>query len=335
LPDIATEDAAFGTQIHDALAKQDSSGLDGEQLKIYEQCVEMVEKLTEQFFGPEANDLKRWVEQRFWVKIKGQWEHSGKPDLVLRSPTKALAIEYKTLPGEVGGVAENAQLRDQIVFAGRHLLADVVGGAIVQPLVTMSPSIVLYDKDSIAKAEAEMFARVEASNTPDAPRVAGESQCKFCKARHECKEHQRLVAVSVPALPMHELALVSVKDWTPEQRAQFCEAMPIATKWIEEVKKQIKASLTENPESVPGYKLEPGDMMRPISDPEALHQRFVAAGGNSADFLKCVEVGKGDFEKAVRAATGLKGKGLKAKMDELLSGLTEDKQKDASIAKAK
>lgn len=332
--EIENPDSDFGTAIHLALATGDSSNLDGSQLKIFEMCQEITDGLIQTYFGSEAATVKRFIETRFWCKVRGQYEHSAKPDLVLRSPTKALILEYKTLPGDVQGVARNRQVRDQVVLIARHLLVKEVGAAVVQPLVTMSPNIVQYNEEAINISEREMFVRVEASNDENSERRAGKHQCGFCRARVDCKPYLEMVSVSVPTKTLHELAVTAVASWTPEQRAQFLEQKPIATKWIDEVNKEMKRMVDADPSCIPGWELQPGSIKRPVRDIAALHDRTIALGGNTESFLACVDMGKGDFESMIRKITGLKGKALKAKMDELLAGITDEVPDAKSLGRA-
>jgi hypothetical protein len=143
-----------------------------------------------------------------------------------------------------------------------------------------------------------------------------------------------MIAASAPSPVLHHLALAGVESWTPEQRAAFCNALPLAVKWLEECKKRMVALLEAEPTAVPGWTLEPGSIKHPVRDIEELHNRFVASGGATAEFLKCCNIAKGDFEKAVREATKLKGKALNTKIGELLLGLTEAKQDRPSLARA-
>lgn len=334
-PDIKTDDADFGTAIHLALATGDTSKLDAQQLNIYEQCEEITNKLVQDHFGPQAATAKRFIEERFWCKVDKQWEHSAKPDLVIRSEDKALIIEYKTLPGAVLPADRNSQLRDQVVLVGRTLMVKNVAGAIVQPLVTMSPQVVQYDEASMSIAERELFDRVRGSNDPNSPRNAGRHQCAFCRAKVDCKEYLTMVSLAAPTKPLHELAAIAVANWTPMQRAQAAEQMAIANKWLAEVKEQLKKMITGDPESVPGWYLEEGSVKKPVNDIATLHERFIALGGTTADLLACTEIGKGDFEVKVREVTKLKGKALKAKIESLLEGITENKQDAPSLARKK
>ena len=108
----------------------------------------------------------------------------------------------------------------------QYPLNEVIG-LVVQPLVTHSPEPVLYTLADIAEAEKRMFARVIASNAPNAPRVAGETQCKFCLAKSTCVEFSRYAGAMLPAsdiVPMISAARTKafktpMAEWTGEQCA--------------------------------------------------------------------------------------------------------------------
>jgi hypothetical protein len=336
LPDIQTEDADFGTQIHTALAKSDDSGLSPEQQSIFEGCKQIELEMVKQFFGPDWEKAKAIREQRFWCKIKSgdganEYEHSGQVDVCYRLGTKALIIEYKTLPGDRPGVATNGQLRDQAVLVRGGLLVSEVGVGLSQPLVSYDPTICMYDEAALAQAEKEMFARVLASNSPDSPRTPGKPQCDFCKAKLQCAEYQKWAAVTVPGTS--SLVDTPVVEWTPAQRATFCEQLPLATKWLESCKAEMKRLLKADPEAIPGWTLEDGNTRSWVVDPNALHQRFLESGGKTEAFMAAVAITKEKLTLAVREATKLKGKALERKVADLLAGLTESKQNDSSLAK--
>lgn len=329
LPDSEESEAAiFGTAIHEALKTDDPSKLQSDALSIYEGCMEIREKLIMEKFGMDASKVTRVKEERVWW-TGSNLQHSAQLDLLCKLNNEGLIIEYKTLTGEVEDATVNEQLRDQVALAaGAHKLTEI-DVAVVQPLVTYTPRVVRYTIDTIKRAQVEMAERVKASNDPNSKRIAGAVQCKFCKARFTCKEYSEFVSLAVP-IAMYSLTS-PVNTWTPEQRALFCERYPIATKWIEETKSQIKELIRINPESVPGWRLAPGDIRKTINNPGELHTRFIQLGGTTEQFMAAIEVGKGALEKQMRAATGLKGKSLKAKIDEILAGVVEEKQCDSSL----
>ena len=332
LPDVPSEDASFGTAIHEALKSDDPSKLESDQLSIYEGCMEIREKLILEKFGMDAGKVDRIKEERFWWRDDGIM-HSGQVDLLVKLGTEALIIEYKTLPGEVEPATVNEQLRDQVALAAGAYKFTEIDVAVVQPLVTYTPVPVRYNLESIARSQQDMANRVKASNDPASKRTAGALQCKFCKARFTCVTYSDFIALAVPQA-MYSLT-APVHTWTPQQRALFCERMPVATKWIEECKSQIKAMIEKDKESVPGWQLSPGDIRKSINNPNVLHARFLQAGGSTEQFMSIIEVGKGALEKQLRAATNLKGKAFKAFMDEILVGIVDEKQNAPSLEKIK
>jgi len=202
--------------------------------------------------------------------------------------------------------------------------------AIVQPLVTWTPELCRYTKEHLEQAEQEMWDRVRKSNDPNAQRFPGEIQCKWCKAKSTCPEYSRWIAVMVPT--MTDLS-TPVAEWTPEQRALFCERRSIAQAWLDDCEGQMKMLLAKDPESVPGWMLKEGQKRESVKDPQELFNRFVGEGGTIEQFMECVKITKGDLETQVRAVTSLKGKPLKAKLETLLEGITETKQNAPSLAR--
>lgn len=351
IPDSESDDARFGRRVHAALAKRDPSTLTTDQVDIYESCVAIEEKVVEKFFGPDRANAKTFIEQRFWVKVKARipnpgyeggpgaevqhkdvyYDHSGQPDKIYRIGPRALIIEYKTLPGEVAASPENQQLRDQVVLAARSLVVPEVMVVVIQPLVTHDPIPCLYDEVSIKQAEEEMFGRVRRSNDPESPRIAGEEQCKFCRAKPYCKEHAKWSGALLPeriALPD-----LPVSEWTQDQRVAFCAGYSAVEKWIEENKEAMKVLMATDPDAVPGYHLKPGKVKNVVNDPQELFSRFITLGGTSEQFMDCISIGKEKFVEQVRAVTGKNGKHLAVETGKLMAGIVTEKQDAPSIAK--
>lgn len=311
-PEPPGADAEFGRIIHAALAVETDNAaqsLTGEQRDIFDACREIEKKLVGEFFPESTERMRVFREQRYWAKVDKQFEHSGQPDAVFRQGGKALIIEYKTLPGDVPESNRNHQLRDQAVLVRGALLVPEIGVAVVQPLVTMTPTVCLYTKAELDQAEKEMFDRVRASNNPDSPRRAGELQCKYCRAKSVCQTYQNWVGTLLPA-PV-SLFEVPMASWTGEQCAVFCAGRAAAQKWLDDATEAVKERLKANADAVPGWELKPGKTRTKVVDANGLHGRFLELGGKSEDFLKCIDVVKGKLEGILREATGKKGKELK------------------------
>lgn len=341
LPDQQSEDAAFGDVIHKALADSGDitklNALTLEQREVFDQCREIEKKLIAQFL-PEAgenNDPKNRIrifrEKRLWVMVDGKWEHSAKPDMVARCGPRGLVVEYKSLPGDVPDSPLNLQLRDQVVLASGTYLLNEIAVAIIQPLVTMTPQVTVYTADHIKQAESQMFERVRRSNDPKSLRVAGEVQCKFCKAKRQCPEYQTFAGGSVPA--MLSILDVPIAQWTPEQRAVFCDRLSVAQKWLDDAKEFVKEGLSRDPNFCPGWALRPGNKRETIKDPQAVFDRFATIGGTVQQFMKTVTVRKEALREAVNALTGAKGKSLDAAITTLTDGLVDVKHNAPSLSK--
>lgn len=339
-PDTRSKDAEFGDAIHKALASNGREGstdaannLTQEQRDIFDRCRDIEKRLMLQYL-PEASKetpMRVFREKRLWVMVDGKWEHSAKPDVVARCGPRGLIFEYKTLPGDVPDSPENLQLRDQAVLAsGTYLLSEVTV-AVIQPLVTMNPVVTTYNSDNLKQAEAELFARVRKSNDPNSKRVAGEIQCKFCKARRECQEYQQFSGGSLPV--MLTILDVPVTQWSPEQRAIFCDRLAVAQKWLDETKDFMKEGLEKDPEFVPGWYLRPGNVRESITEPQTVFERFSVIGGNVSQFMKAVSVQKGKLREAVASVTGAKGRALDKAMEALTNGLTHSATNAPSLCK--
>lgn len=331
IPDEASEDAVFGQEIHDALLRDDPSKLKPDQQSIYDGCVEIRNQKLAEYFGDDVSKCKITKEQRYWCIVTKKFKHSAKPDFVARFGLRAMILEYKTLPGDVPESSTNEQLRDQAVLVSGNELVPEVAVGVIQPLVTYDTVLCVYDANALKEAQARMFKRVIASNDPAAKRTPHPVACKFCKARRTCQEYQVWSASTVPKT--QSLTDVPMAHWTPEQCDRFCEMYSVASHWLELGKEEIKRRIRENPASVPGWTLVPGDTRRPVNDPNELHRRFLASGGTSEQFLTCVEINKGRLEGLTRTVTKLRGKQLVAKIEELLAGITTPKQNQPSLAR--
>lgn len=347
-PHLETRDAAFGRKIHAALATRNPDGLTLDERDIYESCMAIEAKKLREFFGQNvpSSEFRSWAEQRFWIQFQAQvppahpsqkpgvivLEHSAKPDRVYRvGSAPLLIIEYKTLAGDVAESPRNLQLRDQAIVCRGHFLADEAGVLVIQPLVTHDPQICLYGKADLERGEAELFARVVASNDPRSVRVPGEPQCKFCLAKRDCLEYQRWAGAMVPT--MLTLLDVAVVDWTPEQRAIFCDRFDVAQKWLNDCWQAMEEGAAKDPAFVPGYALFPGNERREINNPQAVFERFLKLGGTAEAFLSAVKVTQTRLKEKLSDITSLKGKKLEEKFKGLIDGHVTLSQNKSSLKK--
>lgn len=346
--DSRNADSDHGTRIHAALATGDGEELDHKQADLVESCEKIVDKVGAAYFGEEWPRVKArtFNEERYWIKFKykdgdreGILQHSGQADRVYRAGHKALVCDFKSLGGEVADSPKNLQLRDLAVLVRGHFVVDEVATVIIQPLVTHSPELCIYDGDDLMRAHQEMCVRIVASNNPTANRVAGEAQCKYCRAKTACPEYQKWAAAMLPA-PV-SLLQVPMAQWTPQQCAQFLSGEAIARKYLDEGRDHCKTRLEADPDAIPGFRLGDGSKRETVTDPQALFDRFSTLKSEKEWkieellrlYMECVAVGKTKFEKAVNAVTGKKGKALKELIRTLFDGIVETKTSAKTIVR--
>lgn len=351
LPEEKSADAEFGTALHDALKRGSDEGLTLEQKDLYESCEKIVEKVVKAFFGSDAK-LQVSNEQRLWLHLSqisgrqsGQMglSHSGQLDrlYVCLEQKKALVVEWKSLAGTVASSPRNLQLRDQAVLASDNLFGDeviAVGTVVIQPLVTHSPEICEYTKVDLGRAWGELAHRIVASNDPASPRIAGETQCKFCRAKKICPEYGQWAGGQLPV--PRSLVDVPMDRWDGQQFATFLAGRAIAQKWLDDAYNLAKTRLKANAEEIPGWGLKDGAIREYVNDPAALLNRLWQNHGkdklgcweSTVDaFMKCISVKKKEFKQVVHTISGLKGQALDKAVDELLAGLVDEKQNEPSI----
>jgi len=323
LPSTGGEYAESGTKIHAALASRDPSQLKVEEKVVYDNCMVMEGKLSQEFFGEHLSKAKVFREERFWVRFRdpngNEYQHSGQPDCVYRFSTRCLIFEYKTGRADLPEAPTNRQLRDQVCLVKGHFVTlEEVAVCVLQPLVTDDPTPAVYDVAAMQRAEIELFERVAASNNAQSPRHAGEVQCQYCPAKMLCHDYQKFAGGMV--IGMNTLLDVPAAQWTAEQRAIYCQKRSIAKKWLAEVDEQMKAGMDADPSFVPGFKLRPGSVREAITNPQECFNRFSKLGGSVEQFLATVAIGKTRLRDAVTKLTGAKGKAL----EQAVALLTQD-----------
>ena len=327
-PEARDRDSDFGDQVHQALAKGDPVGLSADQESIYLSVLEIEKKLCVKFFGPEVEGItpNPVKEKRYWSNwADPSFRHSGQLDRAHRKGTRALILDVKSLAGEVAESPKNMQLRDlACLFDMNNTALLEIGVAIVQPLVTHSPEICVYSRADLMTARTEMYLRVQASNRPDAPRVAGPVQCKFCRAQSRCPEYATYVSSLLPIT--ESLVDVPVQQWSPEQRRSFCDNYDIAQKWLDNAWKAMEAGAKSQPDFVPGYALKDNPQRGKIVNLQAVFDRASALGVPLADFLKSSTIGKGDLKELLRTHAKAKGKALDAAVEKVVG---DDKEMSA------
>ncbi|MDE2104215.1 MAG: DUF2800 domain-containing protein [Patescibacteria group bacterium] len=269
-------------------------------------------------------------ERRLWIDA-GDLKHSGKPDRIVINGDTALMVDWKTGRNEAMVSPRNFQLRDLAVLVAANFGVRRVHVALIQPWVTMQPEVCTYELEDLLSAQRLLEQRIRASNNPNSPRLPGDRQCQYCRAKAQCPE---FLAGSLPVKPeaaAPEPVKAGIENLSNDRLGAFLAIVRLAEETATaEVRRRVEAG-----EAVNGWILKPGRETEKITDAQTVFNRALAAGITQQSFVAdCITVGKTALKTALKTAPGAKGKALDAKLDELLAGATETKTSNPVLTKA-
>lgn len=317
-----SQDATDGTAIHDAIANQTIDQLPPNLQDTAYECIRLREEVVSSVVPAGFQVSEPIIEQRIWYFDI----FSGQCDYILLWEDKGLIIDYKT--GYVGAAPAhvNPQLEAYAVLVATEYVLREVTVAVVQPNVRgQNISQCTYDSDDLRDAALHLKSIISSIQHYNAPRKSGK-HCQYCRAQTRCPEATELVSDV-------EVYQSKLPDITPEQRLQIFDQGKITKKLIDAYNNDTKKYLQAGNE-VPGLKLKDGNKVETIINPNQVFARFEQEGVAQDQFLKeCVKIEKTPLKKALQEATGLKGRELTKKLNELLDGCTTTTQNQQSIVR--
>lgn len=206
------------------------------------------------------------VEQRLHIT---PIDDAGTSDAVLTRPEELTVIDLKYGMGVKKFAEGNGQL--MLYANGALSLApqqpNRVRLVIVQPRLDHIDEWVCSFND-LQAFSVQAKVDVQATLAPDAPRVPGEEQCRFCPAKARCPE--------LAAEAMRHATDLPADAFTNEQVAEALPRLGMIESWIEAVRTLAHAELMAG-RDVPGYKLVAGRAgPRRWTDPKAAEEMLRA-----------------------------------------------------------
>ena len=174
----------------------------------------------------------------------------GHVDLCREWPDYGAAIcDFKSGFGEVSEAEQNEQLACYAVMRQQERPARLTGVAIVQPN-NFGPRMTtaLYDAAALETARAEIL-RIWNSTLPvNAPLVAGEEQCRNCKAKVFCEAYRAKFLV------VDDYKTRAIDQLTPDELAQCMDAIRFANRIKDDVSARLVELITAG--QMPGWELK-------------------------------------------------------------------------------
>lgn len=127
--------------------------------------------------------------------------------------------------------------------------------------------------------------RAEAALEADAPRIPGEKQCRFCRAKASCAALQKMTQDVIMAEFDDLDNAPKANTLTDAQMRRALEAKPLIEGWLGAVEGLVKERLTSG-EGFPGYKLVEGKSNRQWADVEAAETVLIDLIGPEASHTR-------------------------------------------------
>ena len=316
-------------------AKQD--GLTAEQKMVIRIATAAAAELVDEHLSGSDEDL-RFVRERKCayqltpgIRISGVLDWTGWM-VKAKDDGRTLVIDWKFGRDPVDRAEVNRQLRCYALLAAMNReygFATSVTVAIVQPRVEHEKrvSVCRYTAEDLETARKELIQIGEAIAGPDARRIPGASQCKWCKAAgtDRCPESKQAlvqVAADVPA-PMP----------TGAELGRWLTAAKVAAPVIEAIEAHAKAEILAG-RPVPGWTLT--EPMKVRSLPSVAKAWEALKGVVSADeFMDLCRVGVGALQDLAREKKGWRAKDAKDEFNRLMGDAVGWEDRSGSLREAK
>jgi len=260
---------------------------------------------------------------------------SGRFDLVIYDDKthSGLVVDYKTGHGDVTDAKDNLQLAaGAVMLAKAYKLKEVYVAIITTWKSRPIPEPALYDEEKLREIEQVLDEISEEANK-SAPRLCRGPHCRYCPAITICPETQTITqfAGGKPQVKATEFAAMLPADKLSKLLTEWKSwVRHVGTALEKEAKRRI-----EKGEEIPGWTLKPGATVREITNTTELWLRLKKLGVPAKDFLPRLKITISDLDKLLRDTLALKGKEAKEMLNEVLDGITTQKQRAETLQQIK
>lgn len=177
----------------------------------------------------------------------------GHPDDVIlwRAGDIAAVLDFKSGPGHVDDAQDNYQLATYSANVWHRQPFQICGVAIIQP-DALGPRMTsaIYTASDMPGVLTEIRKVRDATLPADAPRIPGEVQCKWCKAKASCEEYK--AQFEGPLETMDRGLAVSYLS------AEKLERLHVAIQFANKIKDEVSGEMRRRVAAgeMPGFKLQ-------------------------------------------------------------------------------
>jgi hypothetical protein len=348
LPNTDNDDSKEGTLLHAADADRENQPYDltpeqREVLSAAQAADEQIFRAVAEKYQIAADEVfiegredERWLRRGFKTLFPGhpdRWRFYTDRGILI-------VIDKKFGRREVTPADSNIQLRAYGIMVAEEFDPERTIVAINQPRLPSMLRVTMgeYTRDNLADAKQHVYRIWDGSHNKDGspredvPRIAGEEQCHYCKAKEICDAYrEKFVFLEKPAANGKDLFVGRLADLTDEEldrvyvATRFAKLIEDNTK--EEILKRISRGEMQN------YSATPSGFTSSITDNAKALELLQATGLEKAEIIRPVTME--ELEKAYIKRFGGTLKAAKDAIKSALAPVMESKPKSPTLKRAK
>lgn len=245
LPSFDTENAKEGTLKHAAIAELITAYVDGKPLpdiddvdvkSAFDKFLEILREIPD-------NDLQIFTERKLSYKFCGLEVYNGTADVVIVTPEKVIVIDWKFGHREVTEAANNPQGAAYTLAAMQEFDRKVADVHFYNPVIHQHSNYTFEGMEGIRDYVMGVIAECKRDS---APAVAGEKQCRYCKAAYygTCPAYAEFAA-KVMVISQKLDALPTLSEVPDSFLCDLAGKFKVVAKFADRVTEEIKARCVE------------------------------------------------------------------------------------------
>lgn len=245
LPSFDTENAKEGTLKHAAIAELITAYVDGKPLpdiddvdvkSAFDKFLEILREIPD-------NDLQIFTERKLSYRFCGLEVYNGTADVVIVTPEKVVVIDWKFGHKEVTEAANNPQGAAYALAAMQEFYRKLADVHFYNPVIRQHSNYTFEGMEGIRDYVMGVIAECKRDS---APAVAGEKQCRYCKAAYygTCPAYAEFAAKTA-AIAKRLDVLPKLSDLPDDFLCELAGKFKVVAKFADRVTEEIKARCAE------------------------------------------------------------------------------------------
>lgn len=267
----------------------------------------------------EGSERELWLHRGLRPAISGHcdyWRYYPKARVLV-------ILDRKFGRLEVQAAHDNLQLRTYAVQGAEEWDCAHVYVAIIQPRVHAPPTLAHYTAEDLEKARYQLYHIIDSYSAPQAPRMASEDACQYCKARFDCPERTAVITTATP------LAQLPVQSLTTEQMTACLTAIAMLDdSWVDEIKREARARIEAG--TLPGFALKENAPRRNIVSAFGAFHKLREAGFTDDDLFSVAKLTMSGATE-LYSRKGRKPKEIKQCLELVLGDLIQPTKVEPSV----